>query len=64
MNKPVHYPYNASKLNVPHKLWNEATDIFERVSAIVDSTHIEVDLSDTCDMASRANKITRAIEER
>lgn len=64
MNKPPHYPYNSSKLNIPHKLWNNATDIFERVSAIVDNTHIEVDLSDTHDTLSRADKIIRAIEER
>jgi len=34
------------------------------VSAIVDHTHIEVDLSDTHDATSRVNKITRSLEER
>ncbi|MDP2104274.1 MAG: hypothetical protein Q8K26_05120 [Candidatus Gracilibacteria bacterium] len=64
MNKPVHYPYNSSKLNVPHNGRNGATDIFEMISAIVDHTHIGVDLSDTCDALSRVNKITRNLEER
>lgn len=64
MNRPPHYSDYFVELGIPCKRWNEPTKIFARVSAIVDSTHIEVDLSDTCDGVSRANKITRAIEER